>query len=84
MYGARHDIAEEFPEFRHRIDVLKSSDSTFSQLLYEYDGMDKKIYGIEQMMLPVSDAYFGQLKKRRVALKDRLFDMLRNGTGAHP
>jgi uncharacterized protein YdcH (DUF465 family) len=38
--------------------------------------MDKKIYGIEQMMQPVSDAYIGELKKHRLALKDQLFAMI--------
>ncbi len=78
MYGARHDLTEEFPEFAGTINTLKSSNTDFSRLLFEYDGTDKKIYGIEQMMQPVSDAYIGELKKRRLALKDRLFAILRN------
>lgn len=77
MYGARHDLTEEFPEFAVTINALKSSNTDFYRLLYEYDGMDKKIYGIEQMMQPVSDAYIGELKKHRLALKDQLFAMLR-------
>lgn len=84
MYGARHDLTEDFPEFSTTIHALKSTDTTFSRLLYEYDGMDKKIYGIEQMMLPVSDAYLGELKKRRLALKDQLFDMIRHRADQSP
>jgi len=78
MYGSRHDLAREFPEFERKITNLKSNNSDFSRMLAEYDGTDKKIYGIEQQMLPVSDAYFAELKRRRVALKDRLFEILKN------
>lgn len=78
MYGSRHDLVREFPEFERKITTLKSRNPDFSRLLAEYDGTDKKIYGIEQQMRPVSDAYVGALKRRRLVLKDRLFEILKN------
>lgn len=78
MYGGRHNLVEEFPEYRIAIDHLKVNDSDFARLLAEYDVTDKRIYGIEQQMQPVSDTYVEELKKRRVHLKDQLYSRLRH------
>jgi len=77
MYGVRHIIAREFPEFQMEIHRLKNNDPDFLRLLAEYDETDKKIYGLEQQSLPVSDDYFGTLKRQRVALKDQLYYILK-------
>jgi uncharacterized protein YdcH (DUF465 family) len=76
MYGERHNLIHEFPEFRSTIQYLKVHDRGFSRLLGEYDVTDKRIYGIEQQMQPVTDAYLEDLKKRRLKLKDQLYTML--------
>ena len=77
MFGVRHIIEREFPEFQMEISRLKNNDPDFVRLLVEYDETDKKIYGLEQQSLPVSDAYFGDLKRHRVVLKDQLYSILR-------
>ena len=77
MYGVRHDIEREFPEFQTEITRLKNNDPEFLRLLSEYDETDKKIYGLEQQSLPVSDDYFGNLKRQRLALKDQLYTFLK-------
>lgn len=77
MFGVRHVIEREFPEFQTEISRLKNNDPDFLRLLVEYDETDKKIYGLEQQSLPVSDDYFGNLKRQRLALKDQLYTMLK-------
>lgn len=77
MYGIRHDIDQDFPEYHAEISRLKHNDPSFAQLLDEYDDTDKRIYGLEQQLQPVSDGYFAELKRRRVLLKDRLHAILR-------
>ena len=77
MYGVRHIIDREFPEFQMEIHRLKNNDPDFGRLLIEYDETDKKIYGLEQQSLPVSDDYFGTLKRHRVVLKDQLYSILK-------
>ena len=77
MYGVRHDIEREFPEFQTEITRLKNNDPEFLRLLAEYDETDKRIYGLEQQSLPVSDHYFGHLKRQRVVLKDQLYTFLK-------
>ncbi len=77
MYGIRHDLERDFPEFNMEISRLKHNDTQFSRLLAEYDDTDKEIYGLEQQSLPVSDDYFSSLKRRRALLKDQLYTILR-------
>jgi uncharacterized protein YdcH (DUF465 family) len=40
--------------------------------------LDKEILEIEQNVEPVSDFYAEDLKKKRVVLKDKLYEMLNN------
>ena len=77
MFGVRHFIEREFPEFQTEINRLKGRNPNFARLLVEYDETDKTIYGLEQQSLPVSDDYFGALKRQRLVLKDRLYSILK-------
>ena len=77
MYGARHYLNNEFPEFQHTIDLLKTRNKDFADLLNEYDTTDKKIYGYSQQSQPVSDTHFEVLKKKRLRLKDQIYTILR-------
>jgi len=77
MFGVRHVIEGEFPEFQSEINRLKNTDPDFTRLLVEYDETDKKIYGLEQQSLPISDDHFGSLKRHRLELKDQLYTMLK-------
>ena len=77
MLGVRHIIEGEFPEYQTEITRLKNNDPEFLRLLAAYDETDKKIYGLEQQSLPVSDDYFGNLKRQRVVLKDQLYTILK-------
>lgn len=79
MYGVRHALTAEFPQFRHAIHQLKHTDPDFARLLAEYDATDKRIYGLESRRLPGSHPYLAALKRRRVALKDRIYAALRRG-----
>ena len=80
MFGVRHIIEREFPEFQLEINRLKNDDPDFVRLLVEYDETDKKIYGLEQQSLPISDDHFGSLKRHRLALKDQLYSILKQQT----
>ena len=82
MFGVRHEIIREFPEFESVISRLKNHDPTFTRLLVEYDQTDKKIYGIEQQQVPVTDQYAHELKRQRLLLKDRLYQFLREQSAA--
>ena len=77
MFGVRHIIEREFPEYQLEINRLKNDDPDFMRLLDEYDETDKKIYGYEQQSVPISDDHFGNLKRHRLALKDQLYSILK-------
>lgn len=73
-----HSLLTEFPEFRERIHELKTRNPRFAGLYKEYQDVDKEIFRIEEEIETPSDHYTEELKKKRVHLKDQLYDMLRN------
>ncbi len=76
-YVEHHPLAKDFPDLRSRIHALKISDPEFRKLLVEYAAIDKTICRIEEDIEPASDLRLEILKKKRVFLKDLLFDLLR-------
>ena len=79
MQNEKHPLNHEFPE--HAIDItkLKSDDPEFSALAKEYHKLDHHIYGLEASDIPTTDNHFVELKKRRLALKDQIYQKLING-----
>jgi len=77
MLGETHDILHEFPEMEHKIRDLAANNETFAHLMRKHDQMDAKIRDLELHDQPVGDFYMEDLKKQRAALKDRLYDMIR-------
>lgn len=78
MLGEKHDLVHELPEFKERIHELKISNQHFSKLFDEYDELDHHIRRCETEVEVHADDFVEELKKRRLALKDELFAMLRN------
>ena len=79
MLGEPHDLMSEFPEFRDRIETLRSNDGNFARLMTEYDQLDARIRRIEEFGQRVADTSIEELKKQRLNLKDELHARLRNG-----
>ncbi|MCW8888791.1 MAG: DUF465 domain-containing protein [Gammaproteobacteria bacterium] len=78
MYGEHHNLINELPEYTDKIHELKTSNAHFSRLYDEYHDADKEIRRIEQEIETPSDDYTEEVKKRRLNLKDQLFDMLKS------
>jgi uncharacterized protein YdcH (DUF465 family) len=76
MFGEKHDIPHEFPEFIDVIEGLCDSDAEFEKMYKEYDSLDTEIRRIEQNVETVSDTYAEELKKKRVLLKDKIYAAL--------
>jgi uncharacterized protein len=74
-----HDLFHEFPEYQDRIRALMLSSDFFVRMMKDYDDCDRRIQRIEQNVDPASDFYTEELKKLRVLLKDRLYQMLTQG-----
>jgi len=82
MFGERHDLPTEFPEHAELIKALRDVNPVFGAMYKEYDALDKEILKIEQNIEPVSDFYAEDLKKKRVLLKDKLYETLNKQSAA--
>ena len=76
MFGEHHEIVKEFPEYVHTIKTLCEHNQAFQQMYLEYHSLDDEILKIEQNVEAVSDSYAEELKKKRVLLKDKIYDCL--------
>lgn len=73
-----HDLISELPEYGERIRALQQKDSEFRRLLADYDALDGEIQDIELAGTPIDDWHAEAMKKRRLALKDELFQRLQS------
>jgi hypothetical protein len=78
MLGEIHDVLHEFPELEGKIDEMRANNEAFARLMDEYDALDAKVRKLEELGTPVADETIEDLKKERLMLKDRLYDLLRN------
>lgn len=78
MFGEKHDLVDELPEFRDRMHHLNQSDPRFAHLFDKYHRVEHEVHDIEMGNATASDDYLEQRKRLRLYLKDQLFDMLRD------
>jgi uncharacterized protein YdcH (DUF465 family) len=77
MLGESHDLLHEFPDLEEKIAVLRNSDGEFADLMKDYDSLDARVRKLEELGTPVADETIEELKKERLMMKDRLYEMLR-------
>ncbi|MCH1926770.1 DUF465 domain-containing protein [Shewanella sp. C32] len=66
-----------FSEYRALVDQLKADDSEFRKLFTEHDVLDKAIQKQERRPSSEFTAELKQMKKRKLDLKEQLFDKLK-------
>lgn len=66
-----------FPEYRDLITNLKSSDSHFQKLFDEHNLLDKEIKNKEQQLSSEYTQEVKEMKKRKLELKEQLYDILK-------
>jgi len=71
----KHDLHHEFPEHADRIHELKVGNSHFRKLFDEYHATNKEIHRLE-MSEAFTDDELNKLRKKRLHLKDDLFDII--------
>ena len=76
MFGEKHDLVHELPEYKDRIHELKMSDVRFATLYDEYHDLDNQVRHIEEGIENTDDFYLEELKKKRLHHKDELYAML--------
>ena len=77
MIGEHHDLLHELPEYRDKIHEMKVGNAHFAKLFDKYHEVDHEVRRIEQGVETPSDDYTEEMKKKRLALKDELFQMLK-------
>ena len=77
MLSEHHDIIHEFPEYHRIIERLRVSDKQFDELVAKHDYLDDEIRILEERQQPVSDQEIEKMKFERAALKDRIYQTLR-------
>ena len=73
----QHDLIHELPEFKAKVDVLKASNGEFSRLVDEYEAVNRQVVNVETNIEPATDFALEDMKKRRLLLKDQLYDILK-------
>ena len=77
MLGEKHDLIHELPEYKDRIHDLKISNRHFARQFDKYHEIDHEIIRVEEGIENTSDEYLEELKKKRLALKDELYAMVK-------
>ena len=76
MIPEKHDLHHEFPEHRERIHELKVGNTHFAKMFEQYHDVNREVRRIEEGVENTSDEYLEDLKKKRLLLKDRLYEMI--------
>jgi uncharacterized protein YdcH (DUF465 family) len=66
-----------FPEYRDLITTLKSKDPHFVRLFDDHNAIDQRIKNIEARIESGTAVEIENLKKEKLALKDRLYAILK-------
>ncbi|MGE0776541.1 MAG: YdcH family protein [Sphingomonadaceae bacterium] len=76
MSNTPHTLGEEFPDQMDKIHALKASDLRFALLLADYDEVNDEIHVAETNVQPTSQDHETELRKRRLAIKDQIAEVL--------
>ncbi len=77
MLNEKHDLVHEFPEHRETIRSLKTGNLHFAKLFDDYHEIDHEVLRIETGVENSSDDYLEEQKKKRLYLKDELYQLIR-------
>jgi uncharacterized protein len=77
MLNEKHDLVHELPEHKEAIHHLKMNDKHFARLFDEYHETDHEVHRIETGVENTADSYLDERKKRRLQLKDELFEIIK-------
>ncbi len=78
MKNTPHELADDFPEYVDKMRELKMSDAHFARLFEEYHEVNRAVHRAETNVEPVSGAHMENMRKSRMALKDKIYGMLVN------
>ncbi|SFR08253.1 YdcH family protein [Poseidonocella sedimentorum] len=77
MSHVPHALADEFPDHAEALSRLKSDDAHAARLFDEYHEVNRLVHRGETDVEPMSDPHLTELRKRRMALKDEVYALLK-------
>ena len=83
MQVEHHELHNDFPNLVDEIQALKTGNPHFARLMDEYNTLTREVERLEEEDIPVDDFTIEDLKKKRIRLKDELYQMIvahRNGS----
>lgn len=60
---------------QEQIEALMNANAEFRKLYYHHRDLDQQVNDAERGVLPIDDARLGQMKREKLALKQRLLEM---------
>lgn len=76
MSHTPHELAEEFPQDVDLMHRLKQEDAHFVRLAEEYHALNRAIHRAETLVEPVSEDHEGDMRRKRMLLKDEIARLL--------
>ena len=76
MSHTPHELHEEFPELADKISEMKQKNMHFSKLADEYHEVNRAVHRAETLVEPMEELAEVEMRKKRAALKDELYQML--------
>ncbi len=73
-----HDLAHEFPQHLEKISRLKAADAHFASLVAQFDVHNHSITQYEQGKESIADDALEVMKKKRLELKDEIYQILKS------
>lgn len=76
MSNTPHELAEEFPDKVEAMSQLKQSNAHFAKLADEYHEINRAVHRAETNVEPLEELAEVELRKKRGALKDEIWNIL--------
>ncbi len=78
MSHTPHELMEEFPDKTDAMHRLKGEDSHFARMFDDYHTVNRAIHRAETNVEPTDDLHMAEMRKERLALKDKIAAVLRD------
>ncbi|MEL6840345.1 MAG: YdcH family protein [Pseudomonadota bacterium] len=78
MSHTPHELTEEFPDKTDAMHRLKGEDAHFARMFDDYHTVNRAIHRAETNIEPTDDLHMAEMRKERMALKDKIAAILRD------
>ncbi|MEO0930904.1 MAG: YdcH family protein [Pseudomonadota bacterium] len=78
MSHTPHELMEEFPDKTDAMHRLKGGDAHFARMFDDYHTVNRAIHRAETNIEPTDDLHMAEMRKERMALKDKIAAILRD------